>query len=1817
MKQHTTRSLWWNVSAALFLSGLISRMHAASPPQTAPRPADLRGLKDAYSAPWLPPAPVLSSPQLQRNPAQGSPSEVWQRVGSGGLSRSPDLAEVSRARMLGAPVPSGGGQAIAHKEQEVLGGMLEVYAREGGSFNPDNLSLLEGYLARFGRSSLRPTLLLEKGFLCRRHGRFVEALDAFGQVWQENKGRSDADGQRLAQKGLEQLLLVTGQLGQKERLAALVNEVASAELGGATAEALFKARETLWFLNQRAEQNVFCGFTAVNAVCVPLGYRPIFPDVHGEAEKRAFIRDGISLLELRAHSQEAGGKLRVLKKSRQAPLTVPCVIHWSFNHYSAVTEREEGRYRIQDPHLQFDGWVEGGALEEQLSGYVLVPGNGSVPEGYTEVSDVEAGSVFGRHCVHARDDEGDDCARGGDSAECAMATYSFRLLNPGLLVADTPIQHVPAYGPAVKVRLLYDQRSTVVADRNADYGNFGPQWTHAFHAYIVKDGTGALNMPNSSVRVVRGGGAFYRYSHITGTQQYARLKFADRPELTFLPAPAGGPPGCRGYKLVHPDGTEELFTRTDGLAESRYFLTKITDRWGRSLSLQYDSSLRLVKISDALNGLTTFGYSTNAGEDPFKIRSITDPFSRKATFNYDSAGRLRKITDPMGIASEFRYSRNDAVDQIVTPYGATVFRSGELPGVNQEPGRFIEAVDPYGDRERVEANDLAFEGRFDSGELAMVDAETGGRRPPEIISVAGQSVPFMPKIENLHYRNTFYWDRKQMAYHAGDYTKATIFNWLVSSENTITAVPASIKKPLEGRVWFNYPGQTSAHGIGRSASPSKTVRAVETAGGGVLWTMEQTLFEEPSTPPKVTYTQGMPVGSIDPEGRKLRYRYDPAQGDFLGIDVEDGVSRKALFSLGSYFNHLPRTVLDGSGLSHTFASNSSGQLTQSSTLRGPTSEVSRFVYKRSPAQDAFLSGPGDGEGYLMRIEKSLPDGRFVTVAEFTYDAAMRIRRSKDSNGLVLRHDYDSFDRLTLLTYPDNTTEQFVYDRLDLHAFKDRSGVWTRAFHNAIRKPVVLQDGRGRLTVLEWCKCGELSRLTDPMGGTTFWRRDIQGRIIEKILPDGSSVARLDYQPLSGWVASVTGPGSGLGQQSRIQKLVYSYSPSGRIVREDYSDPATPDVEYRYADVLGRRSGHSDGFGAWEYRYRPFGQGTAGAGQLEAVDGPRADDTVRYVYDWRNRLSRTELLSDTGAVLRSEETQFDSLGRPVRVQNELGRFDQVYDPLNNGPRINRITGPQGLLTELSYHAAAAASGQAGLLAGVTHSKAGAPLSSFSYGYDRSGRIQSWAQNQGETARNQFFEYSRASELIGVQQRSSAGQPQGTVRYAYDGNGNRALQGAPGEGQFSRFNSLNQLERLGGRGLVLVDGTVSEPSEVSVNGLRTETVQIPGTELWRFERQVMAEEGENTVKILAKDARKNVREDEWRFVLGPVTQSFKYDPSGNLISDGISTLFWDAANRLVGAEVQGVVYRWEYDAFGRRTAEFRDSVRAREWIWDGFELIQERDGSGRVTRNYYLRGELRDGVPLYYTRDHLGSVREMVDASGSVRARYGYDAWGARQKLEGDLDAAMGYTGFYTHAELGWVMAPLRQYDPAYGRWRSMDPIGEAGGLNLYGYLGDDPLNSVDPLGLADGLSIAWGTPAQSQVFIAPNGKRFLAPAGTDFNQIFRAGRANGLDPFGIGRAVGHYGCFDFQRNRGSGMCGSENVFYPGFTDASNYAVGVYMKGVGFGELPTRVIAGTFAWLSSKNAGSPRQSSWWSSGNRAAGSGGNANGISFRYDPAPRP
>ncbi len=206
----------------------------------------------------------------------------------------------------------------------------------------------------------------------------------------------------------------------------------------------------------------------------------------------------------------------------------------------------------------------------------------------------------------------------------------------------------------------------------------------------------------------------------------------------------------------------------------------------------------------------------------------------------------------------------------------------------------------------------------------------------------------------------------------------------------------------------------------------------------------------------------------------------------------------------------------------------------------------------------------------------------------------------------------------------------------------------------------------------------------------------------------------------------------------------------------------------------------------------------------------------------------------------------------------------------------------------------------------------------------------------------------------------------------------------------------------------------------------------------------------------------------------SKTLVYDADGNLTSDGTRTFEWDPLNRLTAVTSGTHRSEFTYNGLSQRVKivekENGNVTSTKQLVWcpRDAQLCEERDGSNNVTKRFYPQGEQIGNSSYYYTKDHLGSIREMTDSSGVVQARYGYDPYGRTTKVSGSLDADFGFTGQYYHQPSGLHLALYRAYDPDLGRWISRDPLQNAEfvqGANLYGYVGNSPDNFVDSFGLA--------------------------------------------------------------------------------------------------------------------------------------------------------
>ena len=150
----------------------------------------------------------------------------------------------------------------------------------------------------------------------------------------------------------------------------------------------------------------------------------------------------------------------------------------------------------------------------------------------------------------------------------------------------------------------------------------------------------------------------------------------------------------------------------------------------------------------------------------------------------------------------------------------------------------------------------------------------------------------------------------------------------------------------------------------------------------------------------------------------------------------------------------------------------------------------------------------------------------------------------------------------------------------------------------------------------------------------------------------------------------------------------------------------------------------------------------------------------------------------------------------------------------------------------------------------------------------------------------------------------------------------------------------------------------------------------------------------------------------------------------------------------------------------------------WVYkDGLAPVAETDGGTNIV-GFFVYGTspfspdymVRDGVIYRLIRDFVGSVRLVVNAAtGDIAQRLDYDSFG---NIIADTNPGFQPFGFKSglyDPDTGLVHFGARWYDPETGRWIAKDPILLAGGLNLYAFCGNYPVNFSDPWGLCENFS----------------------------------------------------------------------------------------------------------------------------------------------------
>ncbi|MDR7343348.1 RHS repeat-associated protein [Pantoea alhagi] len=687
------------------------------------------------------------------------------------------------------------------------------------------------------------------------------------------------------------------------------------------------------------------------------------------------------------------------------------------------------------------------------------------------------------------------------------------------------------------------------------------------------------------------------------------------------------------------------------------------------------------------------------------------------------------------------------------------------------------------------------------------------------------------------------------------------------------------------------------------------------------------------------------------------------------------------------------------------------------------------------------------------------------------------------DGAVWQYGYNNHGDVTELTDPLGGVTRFVWnDQGDLieriDALQNTSRYWWDERGQLLRE----EDCSGHQSHRIYDDCGRLIRLSQPGAGSEQWQWTAAGRLAAHMRADGRET-RYDYDR----AGLLTGSNTDGFSERRVTR-----NARGQVVTE--TDPAGHQVGYRY-DRFGRlqtlinpngdrwRFEYDNGERLlaqydWAgrrtaYRYTQQGQvaevtraslteGEAAQRQRYGYDAlgrvvtkQTADSHTEYFYGAREvKIRRTTLRAWQQATAGGEEPQWeetlsfsrDAAGNLTAEENHGGRWQHAYDALGN---LRVTTAPDGsALHHLRY-------GSGHLLQmNLRHGDGNTELA----GYERDSLHREIRRSQGAL----------------------------TLETRYDAAGRITLRGSR-RGQALIFERRYRWDRL--------DQIIQESVTDSDAGKEKYRQQ-----LWGYDAagRVTRSVGPAQEARFSWDAAGNRTEAPGQRVWHNLLQRLNgirlaYDGFGRLAErhdtrHGVTQRFrWDEENRLTVAELEGHrEYRraeYRYDLLGRRTHKLlyrhdRAEPEVTTFQWNGLRLAGEESSGapGRKTQYVYSEGTWEPlarvdssaaGSEVYWYQTALNGLPErMTDSQGDTVWQGTFSTWGETQREQSHAPLAVAqnlrFQGQYLDRETGLHYNLFRYYDPATGRYTQPDPIGLAGGLNTYAYVGD-PLVWVDPLG----------------------------------------------------------------------------------------------------------------------------------------------------------
>jgi RHS repeat-associated protein len=606
------------------------------------------------------------------------------------------------------------------------------------------------------------------------------------------------------------------------------------------------------------------------------------------------------------------------------------------------------------------------------------------------------------------------------------------------------------------------------------------------------------------------------------------------------------------------------------------------------------------------------------------------------------------------------------------------------------------------------------------------------------------------------------------------------------------------------------------------------------------------------------------------------------------------------------------------------------------------------------------------------------------------------------NGAVWKSAYTAANRTMITTSPAGRTLTAIFDAKGRVLTSSYGGLAPLTF-SYDGTGEINASGRGsRSSSFTYDGARRLASVTDPSGRTAQFTYDAADRVTRQTLAGGRAIS-FQYDA-DGNLTAVTPPGGSEHQFAfTAVDLLSSYAPP--IVS------GTGVTTYRYNKdrqvTLITRPDTSTIAMAYDGAGRLSTMTTADGDYSYHFAGGlltsvSAPDGGTLIYGYDGSLLASE--SWTGIVAGTVSRQFDDNFRVVSENNVARTYDADGLLTASGAFAVQRDPQSGLITSTTLGNVSDSRTYNNYAEPLQYSVAfnGQEVLSDQYTRDDLGRLTEVQETLNGASTSVTYDYDAAGRLQTVKRDGTT-----TASYAYDENGNRQSRSTAGGVENFIYDAQDRL----------LTGSSRSYTYNANGGLATKT-DVDGTTTYSY------------------DALGNLRS----VVL----------PNGKVIEYVI-----DARNRRIGKKVNGTLVKG--------------------WLYaDQLRPAAELDGAGNVVSTfvYGLRANvpeyvIRGGVTYRIIADHLGSPRFVLDAASNTLAQaLSYDEFGNVLADSNPGFQPFGFAGGLYDAEAGLVRMGARDYDPQTGRWITKDPVGFGGGeTSFYTYCSNDPVNSIDPSGLA--------------------------------------------------------------------------------------------------------------------------------------------------------